>query len=87
MNDLGRLEQLRFALEEACADPNPTNLAALGDAFQAVEFSTDEDDDHDVMRRRNDAVETFAIEALGKKLVAQLGESAPHWLRRHVLGE
>jgi hypothetical protein len=87
MSDLGRLEQLRFALEHACEDPNPANMAAVGDAFQAVKFSTDEDDDVDVMKRRNDAVETYAIEVLGKKLVTQLGEAAPPWLRRHVYGE
>jgi hypothetical protein len=83
----GRLEQLRRALELAIAAPTAANLAAVADAYQAVEFSTDEDDDHDATARRNDAVEMFAIEPLGRKLIAQLGPSAPAWLRSYVLGE
>jgi hypothetical protein len=83
----GRLEQLRRALEAACAAPDAANLAAAADAFQAVEFSTDEDDDDDVMSRRNDAVGMHAIEPLGRKLLEQLGPAAPAWLRRYVFGE
>ena len=83
----GRLEQLRRALEAACAQPTAANMAAVADAFQAVEFSTDEDDDDDAMARRNDAIEMYVIEPLGRKLVAQLGSSTPAWLRRYVLDE
>jgi hypothetical protein len=83
----GRLEQLRRALEAACDAPTAANMHAVADAFQAVEFATDEDDDDDVMSRRNDAIEMYAIEPLGRKLVAQLGPSAPAWLRRAVLGK
>jgi hypothetical protein len=83
----GRLDQLRRALEAACAAPSSTNMAALGDAFQAVKFATDEDDDDDVMARRNDAVEMHAIDPLARKLLAQLGPAAPAWLRHFVLSE
>jgi hypothetical protein len=83
----GRLKQLRQALETACAEPSAANMAAVGDAFQAVEFATDEDDDDDVMKRRNDALEMLSIKPLARKLLDQLGPSAPAWLRQHVLGE
>jgi hypothetical protein len=87
MTHPGRLEHLRKALEAACEDPSPANMALVGDAFQAVQFSTDEDDDDDVMKRRNDALELYAIQPLARKLMEQLGSSAPAWLREHVLGE
>ncbi len=83
----GRLEQLRRALEAAIAEPTPANMAAVADAYQAVEFSTDEDDDADAAARRNDAIEMYAIGPLGKRLIARLGPSAPAWLRAYVLGE
>jgi hypothetical protein len=83
----GRLEQLRRALEAACDAPSAENMAAVADAYQAVKFSVDEDDDVDAMARRNDALELYAIEPLGRKLLAQLGQSAPEWLRRYVIGE
>jgi hypothetical protein len=83
----GRLEQLRRALETACAEATAANIAAVADALQAVEFSTDEDDDDDVMARRNDAIEMYRIPPLSRRLLAQLGPSAPAWLRRYVLGD
>jgi hypothetical protein len=83
----GRLRRLRRALEAACAEPNAANLAAVADAFQATEYSTDEDDDEDVMKRRNDALEMYAIKPIARKLLEQLGPSAPEWLRQHVLGD
>jgi hypothetical protein len=85
--DGGRLQQFRRALEAACAAPTAANMASVGDAFQAVEFSADEDDDDDAMARRNDAIEMYAIAPLGRRLVKRLGASAPAWLRTYVLEE
>lgn len=81
----GRLAQLRRAMEAAIAEPTTANLAAAGDAYQAVAFSTDEDDDEDATARRNDVVEMMAIRPLGRKLVEMLGPAAPAWL--HELAE
>jgi hypothetical protein len=78
----GRVEQLRRALALACARPTAAHMAAVADAFQAVEYSTDEDDDEDALARRNDAIEMYAVESLGRKLVERLGPLAPAWLHR-----
>lgn len=76
----GRLTQLRRALETAISEPTTANLATAGDAYQAVAFSTDEDDDEDATARRNDVVEMMAIRPLGRRLAQKLGPAAPAWL-------
>jgi hypothetical protein len=76
-----RLEQLRRTLEATCADPSSTNLHAVDDALQGIEFGNDDDSTDE-----EDHLELHCDE-LGRALAQQLGPSAPPWLHRFTLAD
>jgi hypothetical protein len=72
-------EQLRGSLVRALESPTPQNLDAVGAALERAEFSDTLDEDN-ATARAIDAIEMHC-DSLLRRLVEQLGTSAPAWLR------
>jgi len=76
-----RLQQLRLALEAMLAEGSATNLEAVGDSMNGIEFGKDDDSTDE-----EDHLELHCAELL-RVLAKQLGPAVPGWLQRFAVDE